>query len=527
MIEVTDPNGGIHKFPAGTSPEVIKTAMAKTLEGANFGTEPPVVTPEPETPLSDKLAETFAQGRADIAEDLEKAKTSRYGPIAPMAGTAVNTAAGVVGDVASAALPDFVKDLMGDAWASIEDQPLVQQGLWLAMENQKLYERWAEENPDQAYVASRYLPLLTAIPAGPKTDFSRTARKWERNEAGILRRRKKIGELIEPADHSKGDGKAKESKKGFWRGGWYELTDREEAIAMTLETVDEINPGRSFRYNQMIAFEEADKLRAELDKLAGKHHKTRWDKGSLNESLDEVMEEVANVEGVSMLPGELSNQVENIVAAARNILLDVPSTPRGLLEARRRFDEAARKAGAQLGTEGMSLRDLVVTSVRTRMNEMFNTLIPDDAAYDLLQRQHNLLSGGERMLAKMSGEKMNTFSRTAEILREYGLVGGTLLSSLALSSYALGSASFLVPVAGAAGLGAAGYGLKKGSDRILNKRNVGRTISQIDRVLKKGGLSVDDVAQLRAARLYLIDIIREEDDTENYVERRETTQTSN
>ena len=209
----------------------------------------------------------------------------------------------------------------------------------------------------------------------------------------------------------------------------------------------------------------------------------------------------------------LENIVTNVQQALNKILNDVPSTPAGLLEARKLLDVEAKRQGILLpkGDVKRSTLSLVVSEYRKAVNELIQkTVGVDEEVLKSLKKQSLKYSALDNIKPK-AALQYNTFLGRA--WQNVQGVAGAGRDSRALAYLALGSAGLnaftaTLPYVTATLVGVGGAAIiYQGAISPRNKRAVAKLISLTNKAIKATKDS-DKLKTLRYDRAALLELMK-------------------
>jgi hypothetical protein len=435
---------------------------------------------------------------------------------------------GVIG-----ALPQGFKDFTMDqaeAFFNTEAGQMVQEQLGKGME---VWDEFEKRSPQNAKTAVAMMDFgVLSIPKKAALyglDFAKKASNLRvaglRNKHGM--EFKRIKKMVQPDSllpNPKKGANGLAGEEGLARRATYEFMEEgdEAFITSTLSTFDSIKPSRSYRYNLGAIHKDIiPKLEKELQAHLGKYSKNKWTVEEVGENLQQAINgDLRGIPGYHTMVGDGSKAAQNVLEDAMEILQSAKKTPKGLLAARRKFDDAMLEGGADLGMDAAgNAKNKVATYVRRELNDQILRLT-DDATYDLVQSQHRMLQASDIFMGKAVAEQKNIFTRTGHFLKRH-----FHLPTTALSLMVLGSAAATAPVIGGVGaiatVGAGTWAAWKILAPRQRNRALAGILTQMDKARKSAGgkLALDT---LKADRAAIVGMMKMGDDQwENFVSQRE------
>jgi len=180
-----------------------------------------------------------------------------------------------------------------------------------------------------------------------------------------------------------------------------------------------------------------------------------------------------------------------------------------LLEVRRQFDKflsSGQKTAFDPTIE--SSKSVAGRYIRNVLNNKLKELTPGDDVQNYLDRMHNLLNAKDTLRKKRAKEASNVITRAWSSVKDVANLPSTPLALVAT----LGAGTSLVTPMGAATGAITGAGLYA-TVNLLKKKNrlkfYATTLSAIDKGIKAYSSDKNVVAQLKADRLVIVDLINE------------------
>ena len=537
-MNVTLPNGVVlENVPEGTSKEEIK----RKAIAAGYATEADFVEPEVKPTFSERLEqlppyseqvrqryEEFSpseilseaipeyQRRAEVIREgrplTELEREMGIEPSMTAAGAttlgisqAARTGGALVGGAIDVLLPDAVRVGAEMLWDEIKDTTIVSAAAAALNKGYEVYAQWKEKNPADAEQFEAAVDVgILAMPQASLTKAARTARgqynlnNIEEMRAGILR-------MMRP-DNFEGAGDVIEV--GPTRKKVYVPSDKEETVNLVLETVEDINPNRSYTYNHQVA----DAAVTDADNQLLAHIKAS---GNPKFDIDEIMTDmVATIESFNKQPAykllspDAQSKAIEFAETALEMLKKSKGDAMSLLEVRREFDRFLTSGQRKVFDPTVeSAKTAAGQHVRDVLNQKLKDITDGDETHHLLDRMHHLLMAKDRLREGRAKEGSNMFARTWDTLKKRAMLPSTALGLVATGGVAgqLLTESVLL----GAGSGAALFA----ASRALSKKNrlkfYASTLSAMDKALEIYQDDMNIVNALKADRLLLVDIINE------------------
>ena len=537
-MNVTLPNGTVLKnVPEGTSKEEVKEKAIL----AGLATEEDFFVPTPEPTFSERLAELppysqqvsqryeeFSpreiisggipeyQRRAEIMREGKpfSATERRLGmepSLSPIEATTLGiselarTGGELVGGALGILLPDAIRVGAETVWDEIKDAPFVSTALSALNKGYEVYAQWKEKYPADAeqFESAVDLGILTTPQASLAAQAKRAKREYNLNNieeirAGILR-------MMRP-DNFEGAGEVIEV--GPTRQKVYVPSDKEQTVNWVLETVEDINPNRSYTYNHQVvnsAVTEADKQLIAHIKRSGN---PTFDTELILSDMISAIDDFSNKPAYKLLSPDAQKKAKEFASVALEMLSQSKGDALSLLEIRREFDRfltAGQKKAYDPTVE--SAKTAAGQHVRDVLNQTLKDITDGDEAHHLLDRMHHLLIAKDRLREGRAKEGHNMFARMWDTLKKRAMLPGTALGLVATGGVAgqLLTESVLLGAGGGAALFTA--------SRALTKKNrlkfYAATLSAMDKAITIYQDDKNILNALKADRMLLIDLIDE------------------
>lgn len=525
-MNVTLPNGVVlENVPEGTSKEEIK----RKAIAAGYATEEDFVTPEAKPTFGERLEqlppyseqvsqryEEFAPGEilsGAIPEYQRRAETLRQErpSLSPMEATtlgisqAARTGGELVGGAIDVLLPDAIRVGAEMAWDSIKDTPIVSAATTALSKGYEVYAQWKEKNPDDAeqFEAAIDVGILMTPQASLSAQARRAKAAYNMNNieevrAGILR-------MMRP-DNFEGAGDVIEV--GPTRKKVYVPSDKEETVNLVLETVEDINPNRSYTYNHQVVDSAVTQADNELIAHIKRSGNPKFDVDVIVTDMIAAIEDFSNQPAYKLLSPDAQSKAKEFATTALEMLQKTNGDAMSLLEVRREFDRFLTSGQRKVFDPTVeSAKTAAGQHVRNVLNQTLKDITDGDEVHHLLDRMHNLLIAKDRLREGRAKEGNNMFSRAWDTLKKRAMLPSTALGLVATGGVAgqLLTESVLL----GAGSGAALYT----ASRALSKKNrlkfYAATLSAMDKAIDMYQDDKNLVNALKADRMLLVDLIDE------------------
>ena len=354
-----------------------------------------------------------------------------------------------------------------------------------------------------ALLATPQLKATTAVADGV-TKKARAAKR-EFNENNIEELRAGILRMMRP-ENFEGSGEVVEV--GATRKKVYVPNEKEDTVNKVLETVEDINPDRSYTYNHQVASTAIKQAEMDLQKHIKGSGNPKFDIDTVLGDMVSMVEDFSDTPAYKLLSADAQSKAKEFSSIALDMLRKTDGTATSLLEVRREFDKFLNAGSGNVFDPIVeSAKSAAGQHVRNILNQQLKDITDGDEVHHLLDRQHNLYIAKDRLREGRAREGNNMFARTWETLKKKAMLPGTALSLIATGG-ALGKVlteSVLMGAGSGALLFSAGLGLRK-KNRL---RFYAATLSAMDKAI---GMYADDqnlVNQLKVDRMLLVDLIDE------------------
>ena len=464
-----------------------------------------------------RISDTIRQGRPGAAEQMAQGVVPA--PLDPATAAVVGISQGaraggeIIGGSIGLLIPDAVREGAQGAWDFIKEASYVKAATQALSKGGEYYEQWKQQNPaeaeqleatlDVALLATPQLKATTAVADGV-TKKARAAKR-EFNENNIEELRAGILRMMRPENF---EGVGEVVEVGPTRKKVYVPNDKEDTVNKVLETVEDINPDRSYTYNHQVASTAIKEAEVDLQKHIKGSGNPKFDIDTVLGDMVSMVEDFSNTPAYKLLSADAQSKAKEFSSIALDMLRKTDGTATSLLEVRREFDKFLNAGSGNVFDPIVeSAKSAAGQHVRNILNQQLKDITDGDEVHHLLDRQHNLYIAKDRLREGRAREGNNMFARTWETLKKRAMLPGTALSLVATGG-ALGKVlteSVLMGAGSGALLFTAGLGLRK-KNRL---RFYASTLSAMDKAI---GMYADDqnlVNQLKADRMLLVDLIDE------------------
>jgi len=538
-MNVILPNGVVlEDVPEGTSKEEIR----RKAISAGYATEEDFVEPEVQPTFSERLEqlppyseqvrqryEEFSpldtlsqavpefQRRAEVIKGakpvteierkigIEEPSLSAGEAVTLGISQAARTGGELVAGSLDVLLPDSIRVGAEMIWDEIKDTAIVSTAMESLKKGYEVYARWKEKNPEDAEQFEAAVDVGFLIT--PQVGLAAQARKAraaynlnniEEMRAGILR-------MMRP-DNFEGAGEVIEV--GPSRKKVYVPSEKEETVNLVLETVDDINPNRSYTYNHQVVDAEVSQADNELLAHIKRSGNPKFDIENVLTDMVATIEDFSNQPAYKLLSPDAQSKAKEFATVALEMLQKSKGDALSLLQVRREFDKFLTSGQRKVFDPTVeSAKSAAGQHVRNVLNQTLKDITDGDETHHLLDRMHNLLIAKDRLREGRAKEGNNMFSRAWDTLKKRAMLPSTALGLAATG----GVAGQLLTES--ALLGAGSGALLYTASRAMTKKNRLRfyaaTLSAMDKAIDMYTDDKNLVAQLKADRLLLVDLIQE------------------
>ena len=438
------------------------------------------------------------QERLDITRD----PVSGTNTTSRAAGAGVSQAARTGGELAleagSVVLPDFVRDgisFLGESSYAKAAGYAISQGL-------EAYQGWSKDNPKMAEELETFVDVSALFSPRPDLiNLDKTILKARKSGTGSKISKEKVAftSLLAPENLDTTD---RTTKSGLINTEEWVPNEFEDGVIDLVQTIPGIKPYGTVHENFRTMQNHVDSKRVETDNRVGAQNK-RIDLDGLKLEFDEAIEDYLASDVVSLASPQAKKAIEQMVSSARTILNSEGNDLLGVLNARRRFDEANRRSGTNLDADVATYKVEAALTIRTVLNDYLKKNTKGDELHQLLNDQHLTLTALDRLTNKRNLEGKNAIARGIQNLeRSTGVrVPQSVLSVLALGTVGATGAAAMGGAWLTVGLGAGVGGIAGMQIARHGKTAVLKAYAEALSAMQKAIKTVNDPAKLEALEL--------------------------
>tara|TARA_R100000329_G_scaffold47188_1_gene43998 strand:- start:436 stop:2058 length:1623 start_codon:yes stop_codon:yes gene_type:complete len=452
---------------------------------------------------------------------------SEYGPtiqqVLPIAASqAVRTGGELLVGGVNMLIPDAVREGFEEGWNEIKDAPGIKQLSEALGAGFEVYSEVAKENPRAAETFETYVDIGLVLAPKSAIDIAPVARKQNLlyNVSNRMERRAGIDKLMDP--HFVGE-------QGFSENGFrsvggpldktvYVPTKQEQIMRSTLETVEKLDPNKSYANAHTVV---ADEIVAESKKLQALIKQQGNPKFQRQELVDDMRDAFAGLKQQRDYIG-LSADAQKKANEYASVALDLVGKQKpnalGLLQARKDFDEFVNFGGKKGALEPSveNAKGVAGRFVRNILNDKLKEITEGDIVHNSLDRSHNLYNAKAHLVKRRMGEADNRISRALQRVSKAANLPSTPLALYATlktgAAAAAGATAGVGLGAGAvmgAGAGVSIYALLKTANKQTRLKYYSKLLSGIDKGLKAYQSDKNLLRELKADRAYIVYLMNE------------------
>lgn len=335
----------------------------------------------------------------------------------------------------------------------------------------------------------------------------------QRNRVSVVKEQKQrtLEDLVLPAmDAAKAE---RSTQKGIFKETIVTLNKNEKNILNEVRKVKGVSASKSAQTNLGLLVKETNKLGDNLDKVL-KNSNVIIPPSTVNKTIDDAIEALLNPQtGNIYLKNNqsIAAMIEDFATQAKEIFSRFPSTPSGLLAARKEFDNIVK---AQLGDKAFDANNITAMNeamriVRGSVNGLINTNVPSAFVQKNLTRQARLFSARDVVRVKAKDEAKKFTGRLFQNISRFAGLNMNLRRNLAIiagtSVFAV-SGGLMAGAAGALGLFMAGNIAIRGTMSPKVHSAFLGLLKETNKAIQKT-TSIEGLRALRADKVLLIEFL--------------------
>ena len=300
------------------------------------------------------------------------------------------------------------------------------------------------------------------------------------------------------------------------KGPTIKATASEKEVVDHLVKMKDIKPSKGATYNKIVIDKNQQELNFEVSNLLRQYSKgpnrIEITPFAVTKNIDDSIEEMISKQTTLKGDKEVIDLIEKYKIAVKEILEEADNTPRGIHEARVKFDALinAEVNAKALSAEGIGFTSEVAKAIRNGMNKSIDEVLPfsnsvksrralqtyNYRAIDMLAI--NIPKEGGRLTGVF--QNLNRVNKTRATAASAAVVLGTTIASPAIWTTIAG-------IAGVVTVGAAGPFLIKGVLSPKTRKALGVTLREIDKAIaitKNNSM----LKQLKLDRVFISDLLQ-------------------
>ncbi len=423
---------------------------------------------------------------------------------------------------------NVVAEPLGIAWNAIKDSSLAQAGTQAFAEGVGEYNAWASENPRAARnlegvtnLATALSPVKVKAKLGPDDlDVAKPTALQTMSEdlgeaaakQGTQERENFVQKLVIPKEDKKNIGQrvVGSETQGPLKQEVYKPNASEREMIRVVSEVKGVTPKNTVRQN----YREIDKeIGVRAKKLEADIQKMNMGGVPRKEVRSRIAGTLEALSTKNLQVGDAAKQASLMVKELNNILENHKSTPLGLLQARREFDNwiMNQSGGSKtLNTDLSTARSEAALALRNTLNEIVADKVPNAKVRQSLREQHLMFRGLDAMKETALKEKLNVIGRTWDTVRSIVPVRNEAIQAAAVvaGSTAIGIVGVVAPVMGAvAGAGLMTYAGGKFIMSKKTKKGLASLLKATDDAIRLSK-NKDMIKRMRADRAAILEVIQ-------------------
>jgi len=350
------------------------------------------------------------------------------------------------------------------------------------------------------------------IPFTSKTVPSITDAQRNRKSSMKEKEQRKLEDLVLPGmDAAKAQ---RSTQRGPFKETVVTLNQGEKNILNEVRKVKGVSASKSAQTNLGLLKEETNKLGSNLDKVL-KNSNILIPPTTVNKTIDDAINALLNPQtGNIYLKNnkQIAAMMQDFATQAKEIFSRFPSTPSGLLAARKEFDNKVRE---QLGDKAFDANNITAMNeamrvIRSSVNGLINTNVPSAFVQKNLTRQSRLFSARDVLAVKAKDEAKKWSGRLFQNISRFAGLNMNLRRNLAIiagtSVFAV-SGGLMAGAAGALSLFAVGNMAVRGTMSPKVHSAFLGLLKETNKAIQKT-TSLEGLQALRADRALLIEFLK-------------------
>lgn len=366
------------------------------------------------------------------------------------------TGGALVGEAASVVVPDVVRETLGNAWDYISSTAVGQQIGAAALTTYEGYQELKKTNPALVEDMERAIGTSLDMTAlfSPRPDLINLDKKVIAARAAgtgakLSKERQALQGMLEPETHTF-TAKDRIELRGPLRTKTWIPNEFEEAVIDVVQTIPGIKPYGTITGNFNTIQKHVDQQASKLNGYVSAQNR-KIDLQDLQDELGYAVQDFLNTDVVALASGPAKEAVERYIKLAQKLVVEEGGDLKGVLAARRRFDNAVHNAGGTIEADVATYQAMAAKTVRGVLNDYLKANTKGNEVHHLLDQQHRSLTALDNLVNKRNKEARNSVGRFFQNVKENTGVtfSSTLLGVLATGA-SVAAPSVAAPLAGAA-----------------------------------------------------------------------------
>lgn len=247
---------------------------------------------------------------------------------------------------------------------------------------------------------------------------------------------------------------------------------REDDILNTIVSLKGVSSSSSRKTLMGAINKEVGRLGSDIKKNLAKSDAQFVPKQTVNTQVTQALQKFVQSNPIYGSP-QFKNLRKNVQEAYKQALKDFNGKPEELLKLRQNFDKNVATLLKKDVHEGDVSREMVA-SIRNSMNDLMESIAPDDAIKASMRRQHNLMLAKDNLAYNMAREG-TVLENTAKFVNQHPFMAMSTLGGTGMVTSLVGSELGTVGALGAAGIyGATRPSVRQAAGAVMSELPVGR-----------------------------------------------------
>jgi hypothetical protein len=406
-----------------------------------------------------------------------------------------------------AILPEPLQDKIGEGFDAVMNSDVAKAaGSMIDSASEAIGPDASRRVGELAEMATVALPKAKIPGKGTQRNVAKAAKKMRDSQEKVVsgRRRDKVQAMLEPEDgYGKGETDLNAAGTSVYTPSEFEMPVIEEVTKLK-----GIKPGRSLRYNEAVIAKAARSEVEAVNKRIDRAGNPKVDTDKLNTEINDVFVDVDR-HGFPM-SGDVKQASERLIEKARRLIEESDGTANGVLQARRDFDGWAKLNKPKVHSpDSESAVGIATRVVREAMNDHIDALVPSAKVKPSLEKTHLLLKAKADLRPKAAKTAKTKLGRIIEKMKGHLPTTPLAQWSTLGAGWAVATQPWVAAIAALAGTGYVGakaiqYGTREWRGALA------KAISGMEKTLKAGEAPAKVLADIRADKLALVEMLKDE-----------------